>query len=699
MPEGISMVNNVPILTTDQTHHPMMISNPWLRILRMVWIILACLSVIVIVISITGYFIQLEARTKLIEPSTISPAWLEILEFGIIAVSVATASLAVVLGWLIFRQNSRARMPVLLSFFLVLYAMAGSLEAVYPFWPFLAEIEFGLIFISLIGPLFVTLFLLFPDGRFVPSWTRWLALLSISVVPVSYFLESSSWSAINQPLFWIGAVTAIGTLILVLYAQIYRFRNVSDPAEKQQTKWVIYGISLWFLVMAIGSVPYAQVQQLPPGSPIPWWQFLNELMYLISFSFLPLSLTIAVLRYRLFDIDIIINRTLVYGILTVTTMGIYVLIVGYMASLFHAIDPTVFAFLATGLVALIFQPLRERLQRGVNRLMFGDRDDPLAVLSSLSKRLEVASEPGSILPSIVETVAQALKLPYVAIEAYRLQKVSVVAEYGILHENVERLPLIHQSEIIGQLVFARRSPYENFSETEYDLLRYIARQTGAAVHAAQLTADLRRSRQQLVTAREEERRRLRRDLHDGLGPSLASLTLKIDAARNKLTSDPLAADRLLVETKEQIQTALGDIRRLVFELRPPALDELGLVKAINAFVDQQNLDTIKVVIASDHVLTDLTAAVEVAAYRIALEGITNVIRHAHASNALVRLYPQNGNLTIEISDDGIGLPEPIPIGVGLTSIRERAEELGGRLVIIPQNPGTLLRTHLPCPKE
>jgi signal transduction histidine kinase len=655
--------------------------------------------VVVILASIPGYVILLNARTKLIESSAVPTVWIEVLNIGIIVASIAAASLSLFLAWVIFRQNSKERMPVFLSFFLVLYAIAGSLEAIYPFWPILSAIEFGLIIISLIGPLFVALFVLFPDGQFVPSWTRWLILLSISIVPVSYFLEASSFSVIDEPLFWVGAAIAAGTLILVLYAQIYRYRNVSDPTERQQTKWVIYGISLWFLVMAVGSVPYAQVQQLPPGSSIPWWQLLNELVYLISFSFLPLSLTIAVMRYRLYDIDIIINRTLVYGALTVTTMGIYVFIVGYLGSLFQAINQTVFAFLATGLVALLFQPMREQLQRGVNRLMFGERDDPLAVLSSLSKRLEGASEPEAILPSIVDTVGMTLKLPYVAIEINKGQTTSVIAEYGNLHNDVERIPLIHQSENVGQLMFARRSPHESFSETEYKLLRNIARQTGAAVHAAKLTADLRRSRQQLVTAREEERRRLRRDLHDGLGPTLASLTLKIDTARNKLTSDPNTADRLLVETKEQIQDTLGDIRRLVYDLRPPALDELGLVKAVHSFVDQQNLDTLSVEITEDTDLPDLPAAVEVAAYRIALEGITNIIRHAQASNAQVRLYPQNGSLIVDISDDGIGLPDPIPVGVGITSMRERAEELGGKLVIIPQQPGTLLRASLPCPKE
>lgn len=693
------MENNVPVLTTEEIHRSMIIPKPWVSVLKATWISLALLAVIVTIASIPGYAIQLEARTKLIDSSAVPSGWIEMLKFGIILASITTASISIVLAWLIFRQNSKERMPVYLSFFLLIYAIAGSLEAIYPFIPILSKIEFGLIIASLTGPLFVALFAMFPDGRFVPSWTRWLILLSISILPVSYYLEASSFSVINQPLFWVGAVIAVGTLILVLYAQIYRYRNSSDPSEQQQIKWVIYGISLWFLVMAAGSVPYAQVQQLPPGSSIPWWQLLNEMMYLISFSLLPMSLTIAVMRYRLFDIDIIINRTLVYGILTMTTMGIYVFIVGYLGSLFQAINQSIFAFLATGLVALIFQPMRERLQGGVNRLMFGERDDPLSVLNHLSKRLESASDPESILPSIVETVGQALKLPYVAIEGIGGGITSIIAEYGDFHEGVERLPLIHQSAGVGQLVFARRSPHESFSKTEYKLLRNIARQTGAAVHAARLTATLRRSRQQLVSAREEERRRLRRDLHDGLGPTLASLTLKIDTAINKLTSDPAATDHLLVETKKLIQDALGDIRHLVYELRPYALDELGLIKAVKAYIDQQNLDTIKIEIESETELINLPAAIEVAAYRIALEGITNIIRHAQASQALVRLFPRNGNLIVEISDDGIGLPEPLPVGVGITSMQERAEELGGHLLITAEYPGTLLRAYLPCSKE
>ena len=695
------MENNLPRLAKDRASQATIIQQPWLRILRVVWVILAILAMILLIASIPGYIILLEARTKLIESSAVSPVWIDVLKISIIVTSVATASISLFLAWMIFRQKPKGTMPVYLSFFLVLYgiAIAGPLEAIYPFWPSLSNFEFGLIIASLLGPAFVVLLVLFPDGQTIPSWARWLILTSIPIVPVSYYLEASSFSVIEKPLFWVGAGIAVATLLLAMYAQIYRFRHVSDSSERQQTKWVIYGISVWFLVMAIGSVPYAQVQQLPPGSPIPWWQLLNELVYLISISFLPLSLTIAVMRYRLYDIDIIINRSLVYGALTIATIGIYVFIVGYLGSLFQAINQTAFGFLATGLVALIFQPLRERLQSMVNRLMYGERDDPLAVLSSLSKRLEGASEPEAILPSIVETVAQALKLPYVAIEVYDGKTNHIIAARGEPRQTSERLPLIYQAERVGQMIFAHRSLNEGFSDAEQKLLRNIAGQTGAAVHAARLTSDLRRSRQQLITTREEERRRLRRDLHDGLGPTLATLSLKIDTARNLLVKNPTSADQLLVETKAQIQNTLGDIRRLVYNLRPPALDELGLVRAVRAYVDQQNLDRLRIIIEDAGNLPSLPAAVEVAAYRIALEGFTNTIRHAQASSAEIRFYPKTNSLILEIVDDGIGLPDPIPVGVGVASMRERAEELGGHLDLISQQNGTQVRACLPITRE
>jgi signal transduction histidine kinase len=625
--------------------------------------------------------------------------WNSVLILAFAAASVSAALLSLGLAWVLHRQKPGERMAIFLSYFLLYYGVifAGPIWMLASQWPELPISAFSVVS-SFFFPLIISLVLIFPDARFVPSWTRWLVILSLPSIPLDYALYPSTSTFLAGPLAWLGIIIYVPITLIAFSAQIYRYRVVSDPIEKQQTKWVVYGLLLMFLCFVITTPPYIRMLQRPPGSPLLWWGAVTSLIYSTSLTLLPISLTIAVLRYRLYDIDILINRTLVYGTLTVITMGIYVFIVGYLGNLFQTSSQTFLAFLATGLVALLFQPLRERLQAGVNRLMFGERNDPVAVLGNLSKRLEATSDPEAILPGIVETVGQALKLPYVAIEVSNGHPPKVVANYGTERESIERLPLIYQSIPIGQLIFARRSPNESFSEAEYKLLRNISRQTSAAVHAAKLTADLRRSRQQLVTAREEERRRLRRDLHDGLGPTLAGATLRIDSARNKLESDPDLADTLLVETKGQIQETIGDIRRLVYELRPPALDEMGLEKAVRAFVDQQKKDGLKITVKDSGGWSTLPAALEVAAYRIALEGITNVIRHSQAAKAEIRFYPEHDNLIVEILDNGIGLPEPIPVGVGMTSMRERAEELGGQLTLVSQSPGTLLRACLPCPE-
>jgi signal transduction histidine kinase len=208
---------------------------------------------------------------------------------------------------------------------------------------------------------------------------------------------------------------------------------------------------------------------------------------------------------------------------------------------------------------------------------------------------------------------------------------------------------------------------------------------GVAVHGMRLTADLQRSRERLVTAREEERRRLRRDLHDGLGPMLAAQTLKVGSARALYQRDTVAADALLAELETDMQTALADIRRLVYDLRPPALDELGLVGAIRADATRYrklpaDAHGLAIDIEAPDSLPPLPAAVEVAAYRIVQEALTNVVRHAHACTGWVRVNVDEA-LRIEISDDGLGLPTPRHIGVGLLSMRERAEELGGSCIV------------------
>jgi signal transduction histidine kinase len=396
---------------------------------------------------------------------------------------------------------------------------------------------------------------------------------------------------------------------------------------------------------------------------------------------------IAILRYRLYDIDILINRTLVYSSLTALIVAIYVIIVGSLGSLLQTGGRLPVSLFATGIVAISFQPLRERLQRGVNRLMYGERDEPYAVLGRLAQRLEVVVAAQSVLPTIVETVAEALKLPYAAIALKDGEDFTTAAEYPRTIDDsnpdtvTEALPLVYQSEAIGHLILARRSPGEQFSQMDRQLLETIARQAGIAAYNVRLTQDLQRSRERLVTTREEERRRLRRDLHDGLGPALASTSFKLDALQNMAERDPAAVRRLAQELKTQMQDALADIRRIAYDLRPPALDELGLVGALKEHIAAHNqAQGLQITLETPETLPPLPAAVEVAAYRIALEAMTNVSRHARARTCSIR-FSLSGDLCLEVTDDGCGIPAAVRAGVGLSSMRERAEELGGECVI------------------
>ncbi len=671
-----------------------------LRAARVGWIILALVALVILLTSLPGY-----ARSSIGEldhvPSTPTTNTTSFFAVASVVASLASAVLSIGLAGILFRLKFEQPAAAALAYYLLVYGvvMAGPMERWGSYWIGNSDFAIALQAYLMATPT-VAFFALFPNGRFVPGWMRWILILSVPWNILLIFLLPLDNSVITQqPIaFSLLTIWFLTFVVFGIYAQIHRYRRVSTPEERQQTKWVVFGFALWFGYILFSTGPYFYTTALPPDATVPWWVPLSGLGWWLSLSIVPISLTIAITRYRLWNIDLLINRTLVYSALTASVVAVYVLVIGGLGLLFQSSDSLLTPLLATGLAAVLFQPLRERLQGAVNRMMYGERDDPVAVISILAEQLERTGTPQSALSSIVKTVAQTLKLPYAAIELG--EPGEAAASFGIQVNDMQRMPLVYQGESVGYLVVARRAPEESFSPKDHQLLENIARQAGAAAFNARLTADLQHARTWLVTAREEERRRLRRDLHDGLGPELASLMLKLDATRNLLAKDPETADQLLGELKEQVRSSVADIRRLVYNLRPPALDELGLLSALReraaAFPSGQGPH---VRVEGPDQLPPLPAAVEVAAYRIAQEAVNNAAQHGEAQQCWVRLKVDDG-LTLEIIDDGSGLPDDLRVGVGITSMRERTSELGGRITIetLPEG-GTRVHAWMPITGE
>lgn len=659
----------------------------WLRAARVAWILLATLALGVLLSSLPGYVPRFRGWLAHVPAEQAAPSTAIIAPLSALA-SLGSAALSLGLAWMIYRRRFQERAAAVLAFYLLIYGivMAGPLEHWGVYWLGSAEFALSLQASLLVAPT-VALYALFPNGRFVPGWTRWAALASlpVSVLALIPGMTDYTWLSPRPPLMALAVAIYVGFFALGFYAQVYRYRRVSTYEERQQTRWVIYGFALWFLYIVISTGPYFYLTSLPEGATVPWWAAASELGWWLALNILPVTLTIAITHYRLWNIDLLINRTLVYAALTACVVALYILLVGGLGLAFRTGDSLLLPLLATGLAAVMFQPLRERLQGAVNRMMYGERDEPVAVLAKLREQLERTGEPDENLASLVETIALALKLPYAAIEWG--EGAEVAASYGVPANTLKRFPLLYQGEIVGRLVVAGRALDEPLSPKDLQLLENIAHQAGAAAYTAFLTSDLQRARERLVAAREEERRRLRRDLHDGLGTELASLTLKLDAARNLLADDRETSERMLGELKAQVQDAVGEVRRLVYNLRPPALDELGLMSALReraaAFPADQGM---MVQVEGPEQLPPLPAAVEVAAYRVAQEAVKNAAEHGQARNCWVRLRMQDG-LTLEVVDDGCGISEEFRAGVGITSMKERAAELGGSFRVDPAPSG------------
>jgi signal transduction histidine kinase len=369
--------------------------------------------------------------------------------------------------------------------------------------------------------------------------------------------------------------------------------------------------------------------------------------------------------------------------------SVYFALVGIVSGLFAG-QGTLAGLVGAIAAAAVFEPARRRLQRATDRLLHGERD-PYRIADRLNRRLQTTSDPRAALAAAALVVREGLRATGVVIEVVDKDgRTTATSEDGMLGERPQLIPLVWHGEPVGRLLFGlTRRP-------DPRLAAILARNLAELTSAVRLAADVQRSKERILRAREEERRRLRRDLHDGLGPTLASLAMTVDAARITLKTHPAAVDALLEELRTTMGRTIGDIRELVYGLRPPALDDLGLAGAIRALggvVATGDGPEVNVQVEGD--LDNLPAAAEVAAYRIVQEALTNVYRHANAGNAIVHLR-LNGDLHVSVLDDGIGVAPNARSGVGMSSMRERATEIGGSCTVTPApEGGTLVTARLP----
>jgi hypothetical protein len=325
--------------------------------------------------------------------------------------SITAALLCLTLAGVLFWRRSDDWMVVFISSYLLVYGtvLVGPLEtaeAFYPWWPSLA--------VDVIQPLVFTLptialFVLFPDGRLVPSWTRWLIVLSIPVAVAIFYVPPSYSAAL------LGMI-----LVCATYSQIYRYRYVSTPPERQQTKWVVFGILLWLVLLGMLFIPYSIELSLPAGSPLPWWTLVSSTGWWLTLTILPLALSVAVLRYRLYDIDIIINRTLVYGSLTLMLALVYFGGVTATQAVFTALtgqveQPQLAIVVSTLVIAALFTPLRRRIQSFIDRSFYRKKYDARTTLEAFSAKLREETDLQALSNDLTSVIKETMQPTHVSL--------------------------------------------------------------------------------------------------------------------------------------------------------------------------------------------------------------------------------------------------------------------------------------------
>jgi signal transduction histidine kinase len=543
---------------------------------------------------------------------------------------------------------------------------------------------------------------IFPEGRFLSRRWRTAMVVACAVAAVPMVLNAllprlTIFAGFDNPVGldepWVqGAANAsIGLMLPVLFggaaAATVRFRRRRGD-ERQQIKWLLLAVTAVGLVLAYYGIILATGTDPNQG----WFAAWSEYLAIASFLAVPISVAFGVLKYRLYDIDVVINKAVVYAVLAVFITVVYLTVVVAVGSLTGYASNPVLSGIAAAIVALAFQPVRRGTQRLANRLVYGERATPYEVLAQLGDRLAGEYAADDVLDRIAAALAGGIGADRVVVwlnsggelrpaavwpKGARSAPIAASAAPTATEDGMRSFPVRHQGEMLGA-IGVHKPPSDPLTPADEKLVGDLAAQAGLVLRNARLIEDLRASRRRLVTAQDEERRRLERNIHDGAQQQLVALTVKARLAEQTIDRDPAKARDLVAQIGAETTGTLEDLRNLARGIYPPLLADKGLAAALEA---QGRKAAVPVAVKADGV-GRLDRDVEAGVYFCVLEALNNVAKYARASHVDVRLWWQDGEVVFEVSDDGVGFdPGARGYGTGLRGMADRLEALSGMLEV------------------
>jgi signal transduction histidine kinase len=553
------------------------------------------------------------------------------------------------------------------------------------------------------------LLLLFPDGH-LPTprwrWFGWLCGIGLVVLSLVVLFGSGTFGDIGHPEIqnpwglhvldllggWIYVTTIVAPLVVVggAVAVFRRLRRATDPVERQQLRWLA-----WAAVLIAGAYVFAFIPELIFGSEQSNWNDVFATLAVASFVLIPITIGIAILRYRLYDIDVVIRKTVVFAVLAVFIAVVYVGIVAGISVFVSTLSSTVASAIAAAVVALAIQPVRGWAQRTADRIVYGKRATPYEVLTEFGENLAETYGADDVLDRLARVLGEGVGAERARVWLGTDGTRRVVAAWPEDAAGDDDLiePVRHQGEVLGALSVTMPAN-DQIDEPRTELVSGLAAQAGLVLRNVGLVADLRESRRRLVAAQDVERRKLERNIHDGAQQQLVALTVKLRLARSVLEKDPARVDGMLEQLAGETQRALEDLRDLARGIYPPLLADKGLGAALDA---QARRSPVPVIVEADGV-GRYAPEIEAAVYFSCLEAMQNVAKYAAASAATVSLREAPGRLEFRVHDDGVGFDAgATSYGTGLQGIADRLAALGGTLAVssAPGN-GTALTGSLPA---